>query len=94
VLIVSTGVPALVRADMVREGVIAIDVGINAVQDAASGKVVVTGDIDFDGVAAKAEAITPVPGGIGPITDVWLVGNVLAAAAMAARVEPRFGGLR
>jgi len=91
VLIVSTGVPGLVTADMVRDGVIAIDVGINAVKDHSTGKTRLVGDLDFDGVAARAEAITPVPGGIGPITDVWLVGNVLAAAAMAARVEPRFG---
>jgi methylenetetrahydrofolate dehydrogenase (NADP+)/methenyltetrahydrofolate cyclohydrolase len=49
------------------------------------------GDIAFDGVAAKAEAITPVPGGVGPITDVWLIGNAVSAAAAALRVEPRFG---
>ncbi|MBI3647307.1 MAG: bifunctional 5,10-methylene-tetrahydrofolate dehydrogenase/5,10-methylene-tetrahydrofolate cyclohydrolase [Actinobacteria bacterium] len=91
VLIVSVGVPALVTGDMVSEGVIALDVGINAVKDHSTGKILMVGDVDFDGVEAKAEAITPVPGGIGPITDVWLVGNVLAAAAMAARVEPRFG---
>jgi methylenetetrahydrofolate dehydrogenase (NADP+)/methenyltetrahydrofolate cyclohydrolase len=52
------------------------------------------GDLDFDGVAAKAEAITPVPGGVGPITDVWLVGNALMAAAIAHQVEPRFGLFR
>jgi methylenetetrahydrofolate dehydrogenase (NADP+)/methenyltetrahydrofolate cyclohydrolase len=45
-------------------------------------------------VAEKAEAITPVPGGVGPITDVWLVGNALMAAAIANQVEPRFGLFR
>ncbi len=64
---------------MVREGVIAVDVGIHPVQDPETGKARFVGDIDFDGVAAKAEAITPVPGGVGPITDVWLIGNAVSA---------------
>jgi methylenetetrahydrofolate dehydrogenase (NADP+)/methenyltetrahydrofolate cyclohydrolase len=83
-----------VTGEMVRDGVIAIDVGINAVKDASTGKTRMVGDLDFEGVAARAEAITPVPGGVGPITDVWLVGNAFAAAAMAQRVEPRFGLFR
>jgi methylenetetrahydrofolate dehydrogenase (NADP+)/methenyltetrahydrofolate cyclohydrolase len=74
--------------------VIAVDVGINAVKDPLTGATHIVGDLDFEGVGAKAEAITPVPGGVGPVTDVWLVGNTLAAAAMAARVEPRFGARR
>jgi methylenetetrahydrofolate dehydrogenase (NADP+)/methenyltetrahydrofolate cyclohydrolase len=77
----------------VQDGVIAVDVGTNAVQDEDSGDVFLTGDLDLPSVSAKAEAITPVPGGVGPITDVWLIGNVLAAAAMSAQVEPRFGEL-
>ena len=48
---------------------------------------------NLDSVAAKAEAITPVPGGVGPITDVWLVGNTLVAAALSVQVEPRFGSI-
>ena len=94
ILIVAAGKPGLVTGEMVRDGVIAIDVGINAVKDASTGKTRMVGDLDFDGVAARAEAITPVPGGVGPITDVWLVGNAFAAAAMAQRVEPRFGLFR
>ncbi|HZB01689.1 MAG TPA: bifunctional 5,10-methylenetetrahydrofolate dehydrogenase/5,10-methenyltetrahydrofolate cyclohydrolase [Actinomycetota bacterium] len=91
VLIVAAGVAGLVTGDMVREGVVAVDVGIDPVQDPETGKVRFVGDIDFDSVAPKAEAITPVPGGIGPITDVWLIGNAVSAAAAALRVEPRFG---
>jgi methylenetetrahydrofolate dehydrogenase (NADP+)/methenyltetrahydrofolate cyclohydrolase len=91
ILIVAAGVRALVTGDMVRDGVIALDVGIHAVKDEATGKTRMVGDLDFDSVAARAEAITPVPGGVGPITDVWLIGNTLAAAAMAQQVEPRFG---
>ena len=94
ILIVAAGVRGLVTGDMVREGVVAVDVGIHAVKDEVTGKTRMTGDLDFDSVAAKAEAITPVPGGVGPITDVWLVGNALMAAAIARRVEPRFGGFR
>jgi len=77
----------------VQDGVVAVDVGTNSVQDPDSGDVFLTGDLDLPSVSAKAEAITPVPGGVGPITDVWLIGNVLAAAAMSAQVEPRFGAL-
>ncbi len=93
ILVVAAGSPGLIRGDAVKEGVVAIDVGINAVQDATSGEVLIGGDLDYPSVAEKAEAITPVPGGVGPITDVWLVGNALAAAAMASQVEPRFGAL-
>lgn len=91
ILVAAAGTPGLIRADMVRDGVIAVDVGINALKDPSSGAVRIVGDLDFEGVGAKAEAITPVPGGVGPVTDVWLVGNTLAAAAMSARMEPRFG---
>ena len=87
----AAGQPGLVTGDMVREGVIAVDVGFHTVEDPITGKRRFVGDLDFDSVAAKAEAITPVPGGVGPITDVWLVGNTLVAAALSVQVEPRFG---
>jgi methylenetetrahydrofolate dehydrogenase (NADP+) / methenyltetrahydrofolate cyclohydrolase len=67
ILVVAAGVPGLVRGDMVKEGVIAVDVGINPVADEDSGKVRLVGDLEFETVAAQAEAITPVPGGVGPI---------------------------
>jgi methylenetetrahydrofolate dehydrogenase (NADP+)/methenyltetrahydrofolate cyclohydrolase len=90
ILLVAAGVPGLVDGDMVREGVIAVDVGFHVIADPGGGTRMV-GDLDFESVAARARAITPVPGGVGPITDVWLVGNSLVAAALAARIEPRFG---
>lgn len=84
ILVVAAGVPRLVTGDMVKEGAIAIDVGINPVEDGTS-KVRLVGDLDFDSVAARAEAISPVPGGVGPITDVWLLRNALEAARQQAR---------
>ena len=71
---------------MVKEGVIAIDVGINPVEDEDTGKVHLVGDLDFESVAAKAEAVSPVPGGVGPITDVWLLRNTVEAARQLARL--------
>lgn len=82
VLIVAAGVPELIDGSYVREGVIAIDVGINPVEDSYTGKVRLVGDLDFSSVAAKAEAISPVPGGVGPITDVWLLKNAALAAKL------------
>jgi methylenetetrahydrofolate dehydrogenase (NADP+)/methenyltetrahydrofolate cyclohydrolase len=80
ILVVAAGLPRLVTGDMVKEGVIAVDVGINPVEDPETGKVHLVGDIDFDSVAERAEAVTPVPGGVGPITDVWLLRNTVTAA--------------
>jgi methylenetetrahydrofolate dehydrogenase (NADP+) / methenyltetrahydrofolate cyclohydrolase len=84
ILVVAAGVPGVVTGDMVREGVIAVDVGINPVEDEETGKVRLVGDLDFESVAAKAEAVTPVPGGVGPITDVWLLRNTVEAARLRA----------
>jgi methylenetetrahydrofolate dehydrogenase (NADP+) / methenyltetrahydrofolate cyclohydrolase len=86
ILVVAAGVPGFVTGDMVKEGVIAIDVGINPVEDEKTGKVHLVGDLDFESVAAKAEAVSPVPGGVGPITDVWLLRNTVEAARQQARV--------
>jgi methylenetetrahydrofolate dehydrogenase (NADP+)/methenyltetrahydrofolate cyclohydrolase len=93
ILIVAAGQPGLVTGEMVCEGVVAVDVGFHTIVDPETGKTSFVGDLDFDSVAAKAEAITPVPGGVGPITDVWLVGNTLVAAALSVQVEPRFGSV-
>jgi methylenetetrahydrofolate dehydrogenase (NADP+) / methenyltetrahydrofolate cyclohydrolase len=84
ILVVAAGVPGLVTGDMVKEGVIAVDVGINPVKDEETGRVKLVGDLDFESVAEKAEAVTPVPGGVGPITDVWLLRNTAEAARLQA----------
>ena len=86
ILVVAAGVPGIVGGDSVKEGVIAIDVGINPVKDEATGKTRLVGDLDFESVAAKAEAVSPVPGGVGPITDVWLLRNAIEAARYRARL--------
>jgi methylenetetrahydrofolate dehydrogenase (NADP+)/methenyltetrahydrofolate cyclohydrolase len=83
ILIVAAGVPGLVTGEHVKDGVIAIDVGINAIEDPVDGTVRLVGDLDFASVAAKAEAVSPVPGGVGPITDVWLLANTLWAATLS-----------
>lgn len=81
ILIVATGVAGLIKADMVKEGVIVVDVGINKVEDASrkSGFKIV-GDVDFEEVERKASYITPVPKGVGPMTIVSLLMNTLNAA--------------
>lgn len=83
-LIVAAGVPGLITTEHVREGAIVIDVGINPVRDPRDGRIHLVGDVDVPGVAAKAEAVSPVPGGVGPVTDVWLVRNTVAAARAEA----------
>ena len=81
ILIVATGVAGLITADMVKEGVIVVDVGINKVEDKSrkSGFKIV-GDVDFEEVEKKASFITPVPKGVGPMTIVSLLMNTLDAA--------------
>ena len=96
ILIVAAGVPGLVAAEHVKDGVIAVDVGINPVSDPVSGRVRLVGDLDTASVASRAEAVTPVPGGVGPVTDVWLLRNTVTAARHAqslAAARPLFDGL-
>jgi methylenetetrahydrofolate dehydrogenase (NADP+) / methenyltetrahydrofolate cyclohydrolase len=83
VLVVATGVAGLIRGDHVCDGAVVLDVGINPITDEATGEVHMVGDVEFTTVAAKARALTPVPGGVGPVTDVWLMRNTAAAAAGA-----------
>jgi methylenetetrahydrofolate dehydrogenase (NADP+)/methenyltetrahydrofolate cyclohydrolase len=87
ILIPVMGRPKTITEDMVKEGAVVIDVGVNRVEDASkkSGYRLV-GDVDFEGVAQKASAITPVPGGVGPMTRAMLLYNtVIAASGVYAR---------
>ena len=81
ILIVAIGKPKLITADMVKEGAVIIDVGTNRIDDptAKNGKRLV-GDVDFDSVKDKVSAITPVPGGVGPMTICMLMSNTVTAA--------------
>jgi methylenetetrahydrofolate dehydrogenase (NADP+)/methenyltetrahydrofolate cyclohydrolase len=87
VLIVAAGVPGLIGAEHVRQGAVVLDVGINRVTDPATGTGRLVGDVQFDAVAPRARAITPVPGGIGPVTDAWVIRNTVAAARNASMTQ-------
>jgi len=75
ILIVATGVPYLIKEDMVKEGAIVIDIGINRIEDGS-----LVGDVDFENVSPKCSYITPVPGGVGPMTIAMLLSNTLKSA--------------
>ncbi|KAK2160793.1 hypothetical protein LSH36_127g16047 [Paralvinella palmiformis] len=80
ILVVATGIPKLITADMVKEGVAVFDVGITRIRDEKTGKFKLVGDVDFEGVSEKASYITPVPGGVGPMTVAMVIRNTLLAA--------------
>jgi methylenetetrahydrofolate dehydrogenase (NADP+) / methenyltetrahydrofolate cyclohydrolase len=84
VVIVAAGVPGLIGAEHVAPGAVVLDVGINPVTD-DSGHIHLVGDVDLTAVAPHARAVTPVPGGIGPVTDVWLMRNTAIAARLRNR---------
>jgi methylenetetrahydrofolate dehydrogenase (NADP+)/methenyltetrahydrofolate cyclohydrolase len=79
VLIVAAGVPGLITGEMVRPGAVVIDIGINPVER-DDGSIHLVGDVDFDSVIEVASAVSPVPGGVGPITDAWVLHNAVLAA--------------
>nr|WP_320012619.1 tetrahydrofolate dehydrogenase/cyclohydrolase catalytic domain-containing protein [uncultured Desulfobulbus sp.] len=84
ILIVAAGVPKMIKGNQVKEGAVVIDVGVNRIGQAESGKAILAGDVDFDDVVGKVKAITPVPGGVGPMTITMLMKNTLQAAKQAA----------
>jgi methylenetetrahydrofolate dehydrogenase (NADP+)/methenyltetrahydrofolate cyclohydrolase len=81
ILIAAIGRATFVTADMVKDGVVVIDVGINRLDDGS-----LVGDVDFDPVSEKASAITPVPGGVGPMTIAMLMWNTVKAAKLQAGI--------
>ena len=85
ILVVAIGKANFVTADDVREGTVVIDVGINQVDDPAAKRGYrLVGDVDFAGVAPKCAAITPVPGGVGPMTIAMLMSNTIKACRLAS----------
>jgi len=87
ILIVAAGKAKAITADMVKEGVVVIDVGVNQIGTTADGKRILSGDVDFENVKEKASAITPVPGGVGPMTITMLMMNTVRAAKVAAGID-------
>ncbi|XP_044536536.1 probable bifunctional methylenetetrahydrofolate dehydrogenase/cyclohydrolase 2 [Gracilinanus agilis] len=80
IIIVAAGIPKMITSDMVKEGAAVIDVGINHIRDPITGRTKLVGDVDFEEVKKKAKFITPVPGGVGPMTVAMLLRNTLLAA--------------
>ena len=87
ILIVAAGVANMIKADQVKEGVVVIDVGVNRIGKSESGKAILAGDVEFESVKEKAAAITPVPGGVGPMTITMLMKNTVQAARQSAGLE-------
>jgi len=86
ILIVAAGKPKAVTGDMVKDGAVVIDVGVNRVGMTKEGKAILCGDVDFETVKEKASFITPVPGGVGPMTITMLMMNTVKAAKISAGI--------
>jgi len=89
ILVAAVGRPEMIKGDWVKPGAIVIDVGINRIEVDIDGetKSRLTGDVDYEGASKVAKAITPVPGGVGPMTIAMLMANTLRSAKMAAGVR-------
>jgi methylenetetrahydrofolate dehydrogenase (NADP+)/methenyltetrahydrofolate cyclohydrolase len=85
ILVAAMGKAKAITADMVRDGTIVVDVGVNFIPDPATGKNKQVGDVDFEAVKEKAGAITPVPGGTGAVTSIMLIANTVRAAETLTR---------
>lgn len=89
ILVAAVGQPNMVKGDWIKAGAVVIDVGINRIEADIDGetKFKLTGDVDFDAASQVAAAITPVPGGVGPMTIALLMANTLRSAKMAAGIK-------
>jgi methylenetetrahydrofolate dehydrogenase (NADP+)/methenyltetrahydrofolate cyclohydrolase len=87
ILIVAAGKPKAITAEMVKPGAVVIDVGVNRIGMTPEGKAKLCGDVDFEAVKEKASMITPVPGGVGPMTITMLMLNTVKAAKLAAGMQ-------
>ncbi len=87
ILIVAAGQAKMIRAEHIKEGAVIVDVGVNRIGRTPGGKAILAGDVDFDEVMGKAGAITPVPGGVGPMTITMLMLNTLQAARRSAGID-------
>ncbi|MBI4312649.1 MAG: bifunctional methylenetetrahydrofolate dehydrogenase/methenyltetrahydrofolate cyclohydrolase FolD [Chloroflexi bacterium] len=89
ILVAAAGRPGMIRADMIKHGGVVIDVGINRVEDPGKKRgYKLVGDVDYEGAKEVAGAITPVPGGVGPMTVAMLLVNTLKAAQLALEEQP------
>lgn len=90
ILVAAVGRPEMVKGDWVKDGATVVDVGINRIPapEKGEGKTRLVGDVEFAGAEKRAGAITPVPGGVGPMTIAMLMANTLTSACRAAGVEP------
>ncbi|NEO88516.1 MAG: bifunctional 5,10-methylene-tetrahydrofolate dehydrogenase/5,10-methylene-tetrahydrofolate cyclohydrolase, partial [Spirulina sp. SIO3F2] len=87
IVIAAVGKPGLITAEMIKPGAIVVDVGINRVVNPETGKGRLVGDVDFEAVAPIAAAITPVPGGVGPMTVAMLLQNTVLSCQQRLGVE-------
>ncbi len=87
ILIAAVGKPKAITADMVKKGVVVIDVGVNPIGKTPEGKRILVGDVDFEAIKEKASAITPVPGGVGPMTITMLMKNTVEAAKLQGGIQ-------
>tara|TARA_B100000925_G_scaffold11542_1_gene8139 strand:+ start:2419 stop:3318 length:900 start_codon:yes stop_codon:yes gene_type:complete len=89
ILVAAVGIPELVKGDWVKEGAVVIDVGINRLPapEKGEGKTKLVGDVDFEGAKNRASSITPVPGGVGPMTIACLLLNTLAATCTQNNID-------
>lgn len=88
ILVVAVGKAGLITADMVKDDVVVIDVGINRIPDASKKRgYAIKGDVDFDAIEKKASYITPVPGGVGPMTIASLIMNTLQAYKIKHKID-------